>query len=129
MREIKFKAFYEELNKIGEVYGFDIFYVYVNFDKNTDEDAMYKLKRTDVVLLQYTGLKDKNGVEIYEGDITRVGNYVYIVEIDLLKGLFFRCIENLSLVGVNVYYTSFIKNVEFEVMGNIYENPELLKQQ
>lgn len=77
-------------------------------------------------LVQYTGLKDKNGVEIYNFDIVEVGNYVYIVEINLLKGLFFRCIENLSLRSGSIYFTSFVKDVEFEVIGNIYEHSHLL---
>lgn len=65
------------------------------------------------ILMQYTGLKDKNGVEIYEGDILKGGIYkVYVVEWDYGNTTF----------GLNEYSV----RKAFEVIGNIYENKDLL---
>ncbi len=73
---------------------------------------------TDDVLMQYTGLKDVNNVDIFEGDICKVvyadGENIYAVEFD--NGTFY--IGNESL-GMNF--------AKCEVIGNIYENKRLLK--
>ena len=71
---------------------------------------------------QYTGLKDKNGKEIYEGDIFHLGdiNIKYIVEwID--TGFMGRQNGNTSSVGLEYWQD------KIEVVGNIYENKELLE--
>ena len=83
-------------------------------------------------IMQYTGLKDKNGKEIYEGDkfksILSHFNYYYVCHEDgcfvmkykignkeFVWGKIDRCIELLKEWDI------------FEIIGNIYENPELLK--
>jgi len=69
----------------------------------------------DVVLLQYTGLKDCNGKEIYEGDIVKSPLGIGMVFMRL--GCWY--IENQKELG---YFSAY----EIEVIGNVYENPELL---
>ena len=75
-------------------------------------------------IMQYTGLKDKNNKEIYEGDIFHIGSkkILYVVEwIDCgLKG---RQIKNKSWIGLDYWKD------DIEVIGNIYENPELMEDE
>jgi uncharacterized phage protein (TIGR01671 family) len=73
---------------------------------------------------QYTGLKDKNGKEIYEGDIIQYGGY-YANVIWKDSGLILKWI-NIDYLRNDLSYWITIR--ESNVIGNIYENPELLNQ-
>lgn len=76
----------------------------------------------DILLMQYTGLKDKNGKEIYERDIITCSNgMAYQYEVEFVFGCFLG----------HDKATGFSKKLydmkDLEVVGNIYENPELLE--
>ena len=77
--------------------------------------------------MQYTGLKDKNGVEIYEGDIieckTDIYNLIHIGEVVFKKEFAAFVIENIC--GETLFHHLSLNT--FKVIGNIYENPELYK--
>jgi len=73
------------------------------------------------ILMQYTGLKDKKGKEIYEGDIVK-GKFMYKVEWYHLGRWYVIPLSNRGFC-----HTPDIWN-EYEVIGNIYENPELLEK-
>jgi hypothetical protein len=71
-----------------------------------------------VVIRQFTGLKDKNGKEIYEGDVVFWASRNFIVEWDKDKFIMKTLKEGFGSID---------RWEECEVIGNIYENPELLK--
>lgn len=84
-------------------------------DLNFDCIPLKQMENNKLIIAkrQYTGLKDKNGIEIYEGDILKGGIYLsYEVKWD-----YEDCGWNISS-GVQHHY---------EVIGNIYENQELLE--
>ena len=84
------------------------------------EDGFFEMIRYNN-LLQCTGLKDKNGKLIYEGDIVRFyDDTICIIKWDNESGMFCTLdTEGQAMIGVPKYY---------EVLGNIYENPELAKE-
>ncbi|ENZ9221327.1 YopX family protein [Enterococcus hirae] len=80
------------------------------------------------VLMQSTGLKDKNGVEIFEGDIVKTLGADLEVTFSTIKfeeGAF--CVDYKDL-GTEFVFLYFVDS-PLEVIGNIYENSELLEEQ
>jgi uncharacterized phage protein (TIGR01671 family) len=106
-REIKFRAWDKSCNKMRGISGLqDCF--------SLRSDGVCN---EDYILLQYTGLKDKNGKEIYEGDIlkSKSGNLFTCV----FYGAGFKLSQN---NGKKVWSSNNTSTLEF--IGNIYENPE-----
>lgn len=136
-REIKFRAwdnedkemYYSDKNcvvsydNVGES-------IFLLGDKTGKELANYEL-------MQYTNMKDRNGKEIYEGDILIVVTYSYeeplIDTTCVVKYDNEHCLYNFTEIGYGeIYSYSMIEigdsfKYELEVIGNIHENPELLE--
>lgn len=88
----------------------------------------------ETVVNQCTGLKDKNGKLIYENDLIKCPSGIYRIAVDDF-GLWTAIYNNNPLKGV-VEWSDMVKeyafnqeNVELEVLGNIHQNPELLKDE
>lgn len=116
MRDIKFKCFCNESKVFLNVCHESMF-------RYLEDDG------DDVILLQYTGLKDNNGVEIYEGDVLKVnGVFKQIVSMEIKTSETRGHGECYFSVGIEIAsgYGSTHKN-QLEVIGNIHQNPELLK--
>ena len=123
MREIKFRV-WDKLKQIWSNYKINDGTVYF-MDKNTGVwYGSYNKRYKDFNLMQYTGLKDKNNKEIYEGDILSDGNnekpYKVIFENGSFRAEFEGDFEEYSFDLIDVVAQG------CEVVGNIYENSELL---
>jgi uncharacterized phage protein (TIGR01671 family) len=83
--------------------------------------------RLDIPSEQFTGLHDKNGKEIYEGDIIRSKNHhPEKMEIRFIEGGFCAWWGS-DDYPIDIYHFYNSKGCCFEVIGNIHENPELLE--
>ena len=122
MRTIKFRGKTQD----GEwVYGYylpsiyeDVDIITVLEDFNLNQKNYAVLKET---VGQFTGLTDKNGKEIYEGDIATDGENIYTVEFSMWSYAFVWDKHG----SQNNFHFEKDDNQEMELVGNIYDNPEL----
>lgn len=131
MREIKFRAWNKEENIMCyENEDFDADYWDGHYESHL-EVINNSLKVDRYIFMQYTGLKDKNGKEIYEGDVLQDKDCIYkvIFEYGSFDGKIIEVLRNVGTQKEMTYQLSFIisDNDNIKVMGNIYENPELLE--
>jgi len=130
-REIKFRVWLK--NRDEMVYKGDGLYIdgftgdiYIpHFENPNQLDKM-----DDVILMQFTGLKDKNGKEIYEGDILMIEKYSDKPQVIEWGEQFFESFYGMTgwkiKDSINYGFDS-IEAKKSEVIGNIFESPELLK--
>lgn len=92
---------------------------------NTPNTEIYPTD--DYILMQFTGLHDKNGKEIYEGDLIRVSaDETFIGQVEYRQEVCAFEIKRFSKRNWNQYQLS--SSQYLEVIGNIYENPELIPE-
>lgn len=116
MREFKFRAW----DKVDNKMYYDAEKTYDFIGNDIMEESFGSLLDSDnFIVMQYTGLIDKNRKEIYEGDLVKTTEYIGIVE--YYKGMY--CINVDDSFKLPMYDT----NEFMEVIGNIYETPDLLK--
>ena len=133
MRKLAFRA-WDKKNK-GFIAGFNMVNFHSYYNKGLEPhvyryDVEWKL--SDIELMQFTGLKDKNGKEIYESDLLMCE-----------EGIRYKLEWEEQYGGYRVYfwegkdwdwdeqiddmYDYQTKRISLEIIGNLYENPELLK--
>ena len=129
MRDIKFRAWDKKDRVIRDVVGMSFYHDSVSVDIEHGRYLQDDVSRFE--LMQFTGLKDKNGTKIYEGDILTTDLSRPYLAVEFRNGAFmFQCHDN----GKDYYdfMTATYENSNFtkyhEVIGNIYENKELLEE-
>ncbi len=129
MREIKFRAYIknnkrvsDETNKIVEVKSLHLGSkrAIIGYSKSPSNYGNYSISFNDIELMQYTGLKDKNRKEIYEGDIVKQNEILYEIIYSDADASFIQFSKEYN-------YISRINNEDLEVIGNIHDNKELLE--
>jgi len=126
MREIKFRAWDKRRG------GFMFYPAYLDFNKSGTAKEIIghephhgdpeKLSNKSIILMQYTGLKDKNGKEIYEGDICKVNTLVGLPEEERII-----TVEYVKTAFQDSDLTWRLENWHFiEIVGNIHQNKELI---
>ena len=136
-REIKFRAYNRDWNMTlpvdeikfenGEAVSVSVTIKASDYDhKGEWEDYIVG---DEITIEQFTGLHDKNDKEIYEGDILGGiydGGYISWCE-KCKQFQYFRCKDECFACGGDVHWSELLVEEELEVIGNIHENPELLK--
>lgn len=122
MRELKFRVWWKNHSE-------PTIYTEYDFFDDTWTDAEY------ITIEQYTGLKDKNGKEIYEGDIVKLTGKVAQNKSTIYKVVWNSFLTGYDLISlepsksdVGYLNETEIKN-RYEVIGNIHENSELLNKE
>ena len=124
-REIKFRAWIKELNEIREVEYINFWKKMISYPNKFCKEYYLNADFYEIELMQYTGLKDKNNKEVYEGDIVKlranhgIGVIKYYDEWGAFVVEYIKP-RPLAVLGMNYY------KEDIEVIGNIYENSELL---
>lgn len=120
MREFKFKA-YDSKNKIMTICRnlTDWFNTYAQFEYDTKSNQIERIEQ--FIFLQYTGLKDKNGKEIYEGDLLHNEELL----ICPFKVIYDEGFGAFITDDGSEFLSNAISKYGLKVIGNIYENPEL----
>lgn len=129
MREIKFRAYSKE--KKAFIAGFNMVNFHSYFNAGL-EPSIYRYDRkwllSEVELMQSTGLKCKNGHDIYEGDVIQtIGSEGTKIRHEIVFDDGSFCARNLRYQNIGKLTQKWISELEFEVVGDIYTSPELLK--
>ena len=127
MKEFKMKAWLKKENKMVSIIGIDLNYQYIRYsdDGNLFKDDYKIAEFKDIELLQFTGAKSKAGQELYEADVIKFND-----GIDDIYGLISYDDEDAVYC---VSYENVIEHLsnmagDFEIVGNIFENPDLYEQ-
>lgn len=124
-REIKFKAWIPHLKRMGTP--FELKKNFAGIEAEVRDTGRLDPWYSDTIFLQFTGLKDKNGVEVYAGDIIAsntlaVESWTVVYRPNWGKYVLY----SKTNPGKKVVVNSVQRVTRMQVIGNIYEKPELL---
>ena len=142
MRDIKFRAWDKDNKKMVEIYQMQFLKRGLAIRRHTESRGTGGWDFEEINnynLMQYTGIKDKNGKEIYEGDIVEgekrhneIGmNQIFKVEWESNRWFFHQQNNKGKYAGLGLdgfYVTKYELNKTFEIIGNIYEHKHLLNE-
>jgi hypothetical protein len=121
------KAWLKKENKMVSIIGIDLNYQYIRYsdDGNLFKDDYKIAEFKDIELLQFTGAKGKAGQEVYEADVIKFND-----GIDDIYGLISYDDEDAVYCVSYENVTEHLSNMagDFEIVGNIFENPDLHEQ-
>ena len=126
MREIKFRAWLKEERKMVNV---ETLFIGINrlcFGNSETEDLFFR-DFEEVELMQYTGIKDKNGKEIYENDLISCNKYKNII-VFFEDGCFKVKYRKTPTALITCSLDLFLEKYKCGIVGNIYENKNLLEE-
>lgn len=127
MKEFKMKAWLKKEKKMVAIIGIDFNYEYIRYteDGNLFNENYKTAEFKDIELLQFTGLKDNGGQELYEADVIKFND-----GIDDIYGLISYDDEDgtyrVSYENITEHLSE--REGDFEIVGNIFENPQLHEQ-
>ena len=130
-REIKFRAWNKNIDHMYYLAGFAIYgdgefkdrFIALYFE---NDGGLAQYDRNIIEILQYTGLQDKKGVDIYEGDWVKCHDNYYDDIPDFAGYVDFDGGSFMIRTDISTHYRLYDYGIE--VIGNIYENPELLEE-
>nr|WP_310787091.1 YopX family protein [Fusobacterium nucleatum] len=127
MKKLKIKAWLKKEKKMVSIIGIDFNYEYIRYteDGNLFNENYKTAEFKNIELLQFTGLKDNGGQELYEADVIKfndgIDDIYGLISYDDEDGTYRVSYENI---------TEHLSDLEgdFEIVGNIFENPDLHEQ-
>ena len=127
MKELKIKAWLKKEKKMVSIIGIDFNYEYIRYteDDNLFNENYKTAEFKNIELLQFTGLKDNGGQKLYEADVIKFND-----GIDDIYGLISYDDEDgtyrVSYENITEHLSE--REGDFEIVGNIFENPDLHEQ-
>jgi uncharacterized phage protein (TIGR01671 family) len=134
MREIKFRAWHNKRKKFYKVLILNlktvlnggIWVICLGRNPIEDKDIHIRVQHNDCIIEQYTGLKDKTGKEIYDGDI--VSTFICFGPGGQEKRNIEVAYDRLGQISIQLWVFNEDIKAWPEIIGNIHENPELLRK-
>ena len=135
MREIKFRVLIDHRIYYQDKYNaysdnlasIDICKKTITINSFYNYEDVYRFEDEEVKLMQYTGLNDKNGKEIYENDLISCNKYKNIV-VFFENGCFKVKYSKNDTTNVTCTLDTFLEKYKCKISGNVYENKNLLEE-